>query len=79
MNSKINQNEINVGVDTGKYQLDIFFTVNNDKEGIKEALNKIKKHNPSRIVIKAAGRLGMSSYLLAQKPIFYLLLPVQCT
>lgn len=64
MNSKNNQNEINVGVDTGKFQLDIyirpldiFFTVNNDKDGIKKALKEIKKYNPSRIIIEATGRL----------------------
>jgi transposase len=39
--------EINVGVDTGKLQLDIysrplgiFFSVSNDEKGIKEAINK---------------------------------------
>ncbi|VAW64402.1 ISCps7, transposase, partial [hydrothermal vent metagenome] len=52
------------GVDTGKHQLDIyirpldiFFTVTNDEEGIKKALKEIKKHNPSRIIIEATGRL----------------------
>ena len=65
MNSKTNQN-INIGVDTGKFQLDIyirpldiFFTVNNDEKGIKEAINLIKKHRPERIVIEATGRLEM--------------------
>lgn len=64
MNSKNNQNEINVGVDTGKYQLDIyirplgiFFSVSNDEKGIKEAVNILKKHQPTRIVIEATGRL----------------------
>jgi len=44
MKSKMNQPEINIGVDTGKYQLDIyirpldiFFSVSNDEKGIKEA------------------------------------------
>jgi transposase len=57
---------INVGVDTGKYQLDIFirplniyFTVTNDDKGIKEAVNKIKKYAPQRIIIEATGRLEM--------------------
>ncbi|MBW8186723.1 IS110 family transposase [Shewanella nanhaiensis] len=65
MKSKTNQN-INVGVDTGKFQLDIyirplgiFFTVPNDEKGIKEAINTIKKHQPERIVIEATGRLEM--------------------
>jgi len=64
MNSKNNQNEISVGVDTGKYQLDIYirpldvsFSVTNDDKGIKEAINIIKKHNPTRIIIEATGRL----------------------
>jgi transposase len=64
MNTKINQNEINIGVDTGKTQLDIyirpldiFFTVHNDDKGIKEAVKEIKKYNPTRVVIEATGRL----------------------
>lgn len=64
MDRKNSQNEINVGVDTGKHQLDIhirpldiFFTVSNDKKGIKEALAVIKKHAPTRIIIEATGRL----------------------
>ncbi len=59
-----NQNEINVGVDTGKYQLDIyirpldiFFSVNNDEQGIKEAVKRLKTHKPKRIIIEATGRL----------------------
>ena len=59
MKSNMNQN-INVGVDTGKFQLDIYirpldiyFTVTNDDKGIKEAINMIKKHKPERIVIEA--------------------------
>ncbi|GHF03170.1 IS110 family transposase [Thalassotalea profundi] len=64
MNSKNNQNEINVGVDTGKTQLDIYirpldiyFTVSNDEKGINKAIKEIKKHKPTRIVIEATGRL----------------------
>ena len=64
MNTQINQNEINVGVDTGKTQLDIYirpldvyFTVTNNDKGIKKAINEIKKHKPTRIVIEATGRL----------------------
>lgn len=65
MNIKPNQN-INIGVDTGKYQLDIYirpldiyFTVSNDEQGIHEAINTLKAHKPSRIVIEATGRLEM--------------------
>jgi len=64
MNSINNQNEINVGVDTGKNQLDIYirpldiyFTVSNDEKGINKAIKEIKKYNPTRIVIEATGRL----------------------
>jgi transposase len=59
-----NQNEINVGVDTGKKQLDIYirplglyFSVENNKDGINKALSTIKKHPPTRIIIEATGRL----------------------
>ncbi|WP_234497977.1 IS110 family transposase [Vibrio maritimus] len=65
MNTKMKQN-INVGVDTGKTQLDIhttplelFFSVENNQKGIKEALKIVNKHNPKRIVIEATGRLEM--------------------
>lgn len=55
--------EINVGVDTGKKQLDIyirplaiFFSVDNNPQGVKEAIKRIKSHQPSRIVIESTGR-----------------------
>jgi len=64
MNTDQNQNEITVGVDTGKSQLeiyirplDIFFTVNNDDKGVQLAIKEIKTHHPTRIVIEATGRL----------------------
>ena len=37
--------------------LDVYFTVNNDEKGIKEAVKTIKKYSPDRIVIEATGRL----------------------
>ena len=57
---------INVGVDIGKTQLDIhirpleisFLSVENTDKGIKEALRKLKKYGPARIV-EATGRLEM--------------------
>ncbi|BDU37344.1 IS110 family RNA-guided transposase [Vibrio nigripulchritudo] len=65
MNTNTLQN-INIGVDTGKAQLDIFvrplnlfFTVSNNDKGIKDAIKTIKKHSPERIVIEATGRLEM--------------------
>lgn len=64
MNTLKNQNEINVGVDTGKQQLDIYirpldiyFTVSNDEKGISDAVKTLKKYHPTRIVIEATGRL----------------------
>jgi transposase len=64
MNTQNNQNEINVGVDTGKNlldiyirPLDIYFVVTNDETGIKEAITTIKKHKVTRVVIEATGRL----------------------
>lgn len=65
MNTSTHQN-IHVGVDTGKSQLDIFirpidifFTVNNDEKGIKEAIKTIKQHVPQSVVVEATGRLEM--------------------
>lgn len=65
MNTKMNQN-IYVGVDTGKAQLDIhirpielFFSVENTEKGIKSAVNTIQKYSPDRVVIEATGRLEM--------------------
>ena len=74
MNSKNNQNEINVGVDTGKTQLDIYirpldiyFTVSNDEKGINKAVKEIKKHKPTRIVIEATGRLEQAFIIACAK------------
>ncbi|EOX3832390.1 IS110 family transposase [Vibrio sp. OPT46] len=65
MNTNTLQN-INVGVDTGKSQLDIYirpldiyFTVPNTEKGISDAIKTIKKHKPQRVVIEATGRLEM--------------------
>ena len=64
MNTQINQNEINVGVDTGKTQLDIYirpldiyFTVTNNESGIKQAIKTLKKYTITRVIIEATGRL----------------------
>ncbi len=65
---------INVGVDTGKYQLDIYlrpldiyFTVSNDEKGIKEALKTIKQYSVERIIIEATGRLEMAFIMACAK------------
>jgi transposase len=74
MNTQNNQNEINVGVDTGKTQLDIYirpldiyFVVSNDEVGIKEAIMRIKKHKVTRVVIEATGRLEQPFILACAK------------
>ncbi|TKF16718.1 IS110 family transposase [Vibrio genomosp. F6] len=73
MNTNTLQN-INVGVDTGKSQLDIYirpldiyFTVPNTEKGIRDAIKTIKKHKPQRIVIEATGRLEMPFILECDK------------
>jgi len=74
MNTKNNQNEINVGVDTGKHQLDIYirpldiyFTVSNDEKGISEAVETLKKHHSTRIIIEATGRLEQAFIMACAK------------
>jgi transposase len=66
--------EINVGVDTGKAQLDFYvrpldqaFSVPNTAAGIRDALQQLKKVNPTRIVIEATGRLELPFAIAAQK------------
>ena len=73
MNTNTLQN-INVGVDTGKSQLDIYvrpldiyFTVPNTDKGISDAIKIIKKHKPQRVVIEATGRLEMPFILACDK------------
>lgn len=72
MNTNTLQN-INVGVDTGKTQLDIYirpldiyFNVSNDEKGIKQAIRTIAKYHPERIVIEATGRLEMPFILACE-------------
>lgn len=74
MNTKNTQEEINIGVDTGKHQLDIYvrpldiyFTVTNDDDGIKKAVSEIKKYHPIRITIEATGRLEHTFILACSK------------
>lgn len=66
--------EINVGVDTGKSQLDIYirpldqaFSVPNTTAGIRDAVGQLKQLNPTRIVIEATGRLERPFVTAAQK------------
>ena len=66
--------EINVGIDTSKTQLDIyvrpigeFFSVENNTQGIKNALKRIKAYKPTRVVIEATGRLELPFACAASK------------
>lgn len=61
-----NTQNINVGVDVGKSQLDIHvrpldisFTVENSQNGIKQENKLLRKHAPQRVVVEATGRLEM--------------------
>ncbi len=67
-------NEINVGVDTGKQQLDIYirpldesFSVDNTPAGVREAVKRLKQFQPTRIIIEATGRLELTFVIAAQK------------
>jgi len=67
-------NEINVGIDTSKTQLDIyirpldeFFSVANTAQGVREAVKRLKTVCPARIVIEATGRLELPFVIAAQK------------
>ena len=58
MKTKTNEN-INVGVDTGKFfldiyirPLDIYFTVTNDEKGINQAVASIKNINRNASLLK---------------------------
>ena len=64
MTTKNNQSlGVNVGIDVGKAQLDIclyerdvYFTVENNPEGIRKALGRLGRYRLERIVIEATGR-----------------------
>ena len=67
-------NEINVGIDTSSTQLDIyvrpndeFFSVNNDAEGIKQAIKQLQSYKPSRVLIESTGRLELVFVCAAHK------------
>ena len=66
INTKTNKN-INVSVDTCKFQLDIYirpldiyFTVSNDEKGIKETINNIKKMYLNVLILKQLVALKVS-------------------
>ena len=58
---------VNVGVDVGKFQLDIFiwerdrhFTVENTEDGIREAIKILNRYRIDRIAMEATGRYEMA-------------------
>jgi transposase len=66
MNIK-SQVEINVVIDTSQSQLDIYvrptgnyFSVENAPQGAKQAAIKIRKYQPTRVLIEATGRLELN-------------------
>ena len=57
------RNRVNVGIDVGKTQLDIYiyerdvqFSVNNDTAGVRKALGRLGRYQIARIVLEATGR-----------------------
>ena len=60
---KTNSKKVNVGIDVGKSQLDVFihereihFSVDNTPSGVKKALGRISRYPVERIVVEATGR-----------------------
>lgn len=55
--------QVNVGIDVGKHQLDVFIlerdlhvTVTNDAVGIRKLLSRLSRYSLSRVVLEATGR-----------------------
>jgi len=62
-NKSTQEEKINVGVDVGKAQLDLFlheinlyFSVENNAKGIRQAIKRLSQYYIDRIVIEATGR-----------------------
>jgi len=62
-NTKMSKTIINVGIDVGKFKLDVFihekaiyFQVNNNPEGIKQVLRRLSYYRVERLVMEATGR-----------------------
>jgi len=70
----MNKTEINVGIDTSSTQLDIyvrpsgqFFSVDNNAEGIKDAVKQLQSLKPTRVLIESTGRLELDFVCTAYK------------
>lgn len=73
MNSQ-KHNAVNVGIDTSQAQLDIYirpsgeyFSCPNSVAGANEAVKRIKKFKPERVLIEATGRLELHLVQAAEK------------
>ena len=62
--NKHSQNQINIGIDVSKRQLDIFvrpsgenFSVENTAQGIADVVRRCKHIKPDRVIVEATGRL----------------------
>lgn len=69
-----NQQQINVGIDASKAQLDFYlrpldqaFSVSNSPDGIRDAIQRLRTLRPTRIVIEATGRVELAFVLAAQR------------
>ncbi|MFT7388361.1 MAG: hypothetical protein ACI8VC_001607 [Candidatus Endobugula sp.] len=65
------EQEINVGIDSSQSRLDIYIrpldiylTVSNDDEGVKEAIKKLQAYPPTRVIIEATERLEMLLFVM---------------
>lgn len=70
--SKQREAGVNVGVDVGKQQLDVFiheralhFTVTNDPAGIRSLLSRLSRYRLARLVVEATGRRELGLVLAA--------------
>jgi transposase len=70
----MNNPEINVGIDTSSTQLDIyvrpnghFFSVDNNADGIKNAVKQLQTLKPTRVLIESTGRLELAFVCAAHK------------
>ena len=68
----MNNNEINVGIDTSQAQLDVgilpsgeFISFSNDEKGIAKLVKYLKNINPTRVLIESTGRLELAFVIAA--------------
>lgn len=68
----MNNNEINVGIDTSLKILDVgirpsgeFFSISNDQKGISKLVKKLVSLNPTRVLIESTGRLELEFVVAA--------------